>query len=1304
MPLTRGRPAGPVSPSLQLAVESLTPTSAAELAHAARQRTEQDALKTLALFLDEPATAESVVMVRSCPPSQALVLFSAFCTPADSRPVSSDTQPQLVINRAEVEGRCDPRSPVVATAATLLARLLSSLQPPPGQTALDAVLKCCDTILACRLPATSSQGGAAAGVQATVRTVQHLRRVAATLLASTSATPTRGPAASPTDAPPPPEASPARRSRRSLSLGSAAAAAAAARAAWLQEAPALDVPSDVFAWRWGGDARLAQMLPPPARSLRCAPGCSLSLGAWLLGSDVGGDGGGSRGGGGGHAGVADAATAARHVAQIEADRAARRATLSRAQQQQQQQQQQQYDTYGNVSVSSGGDGTEAMYGAGTSTRGGSEAALSGATTEAMWQPAGTTQSRGQGGLRAGWASPQMGGQYSRHRGLSRGFLGAYTAARKPPVKLSPGDVSAVVQVVSAGQAPHVAAGLSGGSGAQASLRRSASGSFLSRLTGAVAVPPHSGASIRKFSGGSGVPGIQVTCADVAGGMLVRLVWDQFAQSGPEGATTAVAPLLRSMLASPRPRGRCAAFDLLLTCAAHVPWSGALDVGPDESGDDATQRVRHASAHVTACHAWLRTLCADCMLALAASGEGHSLVWHSATSVLLILSARNGRLVLPYISAACPLPAMRALVDAAMAHGWNRELVGALLRALAAMLYDPDPTWHGDTAAAGSPAGADKALRRASSDGAGFGGSGGPKHMFVRDRVTLVGGTPWLVRMLAAAPPCRLTRGALMAPLLDVAMAAAEAMGGGGVGDNTGFHALLAAALHLSGGADAVTFAALGGHSGVAAALADGLCACWPVETSPGGCLEATGAHNAVPPVFIALEALCTSACALPPQLTPWAPGACASAVRGEDVEGTGKAGPLWAPFVDLLKSPHAGERRDGAAWLVLALRDAALVATASHRLSTSGGGGNSAVDADGARSARGGGQPRDAVSGADASEPYDESGGDRGDGVGPSGSSPDELDAPSVLPDPDTPLGMLLGDCVIPEPPPCGPPWVRSLVEKALLHSLLSCQPFSAPSGAGGAAIGAWALATLEDAALRLATHGGQGAAVEATEMIVGALAVYPDDTGDDLWAASSTSGGRRQAPRRGDAAAPGQRAAATWHSHCACFLSGGCTMPVALLRRMRLDTLLALFTALAPLPVTAEEQQQRGEEGGGATAVLSAWLAEDPSRMGLTSRPRCSPASDARAAVALLLLARCAGCEPELEELGGEATVRGLTQDADARVAYAAACFLLARLARAAPGAYRAGLRRLVLHAQGADDERFLDNPHFRFMALAMY
>jgi hypothetical protein len=72
----------------------------------------------------------------------------------------------------------------------------------------------------------------------------------------------------------------------------------------------------------------------------------------------------------------------------------------------------------------------------------------------------------------------------------------------------------------------------------------------------------------------------------------------------------------------------------------------------------------------------------------------------------------------------------------------------------------------------------------------------------------------------------------------------------------------------------------------------------------------------------------------------------------------------------------------------------------------------------------------------------------------------------------------------------------------------------------------------------------------------------------------------------------------------------------------------------------------------------------------------------DARAAAALLLLARASGDEDELDAIGGESLVRGLTADGDARVAYVAACFLLRRLTRAAPGAYRAGLRRLVLRA----------------------
>jgi hypothetical protein len=77
----------PVSPALQRAVEELTPTSVAEVVHAPlRYSSEADALKTLAMFLDEPETAESVVLVRADTPLVAAVLSptAALC----SRPLT----------------------------------------------------------------------------------------------------------------------------------------------------------------------------------------------------------------------------------------------------------------------------------------------------------------------------------------------------------------------------------------------------------------------------------------------------------------------------------------------------------------------------------------------------------------------------------------------------------------------------------------------------------------------------------------------------------------------------------------------------------------------------------------------------------------------------------------------------------------------------------------------------------------------------------------------------------------------------------------------------------------------------------------------------------------------------------------------------------------------------------------------------------------------------------------------------------------------------------------------------------------
>jgi len=103
---------------------------------------------------------------------------------------------------------------------------------------------------------------------------------------------------------------------------------------------------------------------------------------------------------------------------------------------------------------------------------------------------------------------------------------------------------------------------------------------------------------------------------------------------------------------------------------------------------------------------------------------------------------------------------------------------------------------------------------------------------------------------------------------------------------------------------------------------------------------------------------------------------------------------------------------------------------------------------------------------------------------------------------------------------------------------------------------------------------------------------------------------------------------------------------------------------------------------------------------------PALLPPSDhhTRAALSILLLQRCGESEQELEEAGGEAAVRHLASDADARVAYAAAQLLLQRLQRSAPGAYRAGLRRLALRAQREDDERVLNNPWARAEGLALF
>lgn len=71
------------------------------------------------------------------------------------------------------------------------------------------------------------------------------------------------------------------------------------------------------------------------------------------------------------------------------------------------------------------------------------------------------------------------------------------------------------------------------------------------------------------------------------------------------------------------------------------------------------------------------------------------------------------------------------------------------------------------------------------------------------------------------------------------------------------------------------------------------------------------------------------------------------------------------------------------------------------------------------------------------------------------------------------------------------------------------------------------------------------------------------------------------------------------------------------------------------------------------------------------------------------------------MQAVGGEEVIRSLTTDADVRVAYYSAAFLMRFAARAHADAYRNALRELIKRSQEEDDERLLENPLLRFLGL---
>ena len=98
---------------------------------------------------------------------------------------------------------------------------------------------------------------------------------------------------------------------------------------------------------------------------------------------------------------------------------------------------------------------------------------------------------------------------------------------------------------------------------------------------------------------------------------------------------------------------------------------------------------------------------------------------------------------------------------------------------------------------------------------------------------------------------------------------------------------------------------------------------------------------------------------------------------------------------------------------------------------------------------------------------------------------------------------------------------------------------------------------------------------------------------------------------------------------------------------------------------------------------------------------PACQTAQDTRAALVLLLIARCNMEQTALQQAGGEALFAALLKDADARVRYHASMFVQQRLVATKADQYRRALRQLTQQAQQVNDEKLLRNPYLQISAM---
>lgn len=94
-------------------------------------------------------------------------------------------------------------------------------------------------------------------------------------------------------------------------------------------------------------------------------------------------------------------------------------------------------------------------------------------------------------------------------------------------------------------------------------------------------------------------------------------------------------------------------------------------------------------------------------------------------------------------------------------------------------------------------------------------------------------------------------------------------------------------------------------------------------------------------------------------------------------------------------------------------------------------------------------------------------------------------------------------------------------------------------------------------------------------------------------------------------------------------------------------------------------------------------------------------PLWDARAAVLLLLMARCGQDDSALAEIGGGSFFAGLLDERDARLRNYSAFFVLRGLMHRQPQKYRAALKLVAARAQQAGDERLIRSPFLQLQAM---